>query len=165
MMHNRTFGLTLVCVLLISAIRVIATQGETTEKKPPITYCKVANHFARYNHKAFRISGIYRSGGEIMSFYDASCPSADLTAWVDYAPEFRKRSSASLISTMEKLLSADGRVQVDVLAEFDGPKPVTVPAGTPSEIADAMRGTNSRFGHANQFRFRIRFLKILSVDQ
>jgi hypothetical protein len=164
MTFNKLFHLALVSVLLICASATLPAQEQTAKQKHPITYCEVANHFPRFEHRVFRIRGIYRSGGENMSFYDPSCPAAKLTAWVDYAPEFHQKSPAALISTMEKLLNEDGRAQMDVLVKFDGPKRVIVPAGTPSEVADAMRGTNSRFGHANQFRFRVLFLKALSVE-
>jgi hypothetical protein len=65
---------------------------------------------------------------------------------------------------MEKLLKADGRAETDVLVEFDGPKPVTVPYGTSPDLAAVMRETNSRYGHANQFRFRVLFLQVLKVN-
>ena len=160
----KVFQLALVFMLLISAAAALPAQEQTAKQKHPIPYCTVASHFARYEHKVFRIRGIYRSGGENTSFYDLSCPAANLSAWVDYSPEFQQRSSASVVSTMDNLTSADGRAQIDVLVMFDGPKHVNVPAGTASEVADAMRGTNSRYGHANQFRFRVLFLKVLSAE-
>jgi hypothetical protein len=99
-----------------------------------------------------------------MSFYDPSCPKANHTAWVDYSSDFRQKSSPELVAAMEKLLQADGRAEIDVLVEFDGPKPVTVPYGTSPGLAAVMRGTNSRYGHANQFRFRVLFLQVLKVS-
>jgi hypothetical protein len=152
------------CAILLCAARGAGQQKMLAHEKAPTEYCKVVGDFAKYDHKVLRIRGVFRSGGEIMSFYDPACPTADLTSWVDYGSEFKRRSSPATILTMEKLISEDGRAQIDVLAEFDGPKPVSIPAGTPAEVADAMRGTNSRWGHANQFRFRIRFVKALAVS-
>ena len=146
--------------LLLCAPAVAVAQSN---EQLSVAYCKVAGHFARYDHKVFRIKGVYRSGGEIMSFYDPSCPAANLTAWVDYSPDFRQRSSPELVAAMEKLLKADGRAKIDVLVEFDGPKPVTVPDGTSPDLAAVIRETNSRYGHANQFRFRVLFLQVLKV--
>jgi hypothetical protein len=164
MTFNKLFHLALVSVLLICASATLPAQEQTAKQKHLITYCEVAKHFPRFEHKVFRIRGIYRSGGENMSFYDPSCPAANLSAWVDYAPEFQQKSLASVVSTMDNLTGADGRAQIDVLVKFDGPKDVNVPDGTASDVADAMRGTNSRYGHANQFRFRVLFLKVLSAE-
>jgi|SRR5579875_1508181 len=150
-------------VILLSAVGA-GRQHVSAHEKAPMEYCKVAADFGRYDHKVLRIRGVYRTGGEIMSFYDPSCPAADLASWVDYSSDFKRQTSPADMSIMEKLIREDGRVQVDVLAEFDGPKPVSIPNGTPAEIADVMRGTNSRWGHANQFRFRLRFLKVLAVS-
>jgi hypothetical protein len=152
------------CALLLCASTVAVGQSSRRNERPATPYCKVAEHFARYNHKIVRVRGVYRRGGEIMSFYDPSCPKADHTAWVDYSPDFRQKSSPELVASMEKLLQVDGRAEVDLLVEFDGPKPVTVPYGTSPNLAAVMRGTNSRYGHANQFRFRVLFLRVLKVS-
>lgn len=139
-------------------------QEKRDSKPPQAAYCKVAVHPSKYDHRVLRVKGIYRSGGEIMAFYDPTCPQKSSTAWVDYAEGLRQKSSPELIAAMEKLLSADGRAQVEVLAEFDGPKPVSIPSGTSPGLAAVMRGTNSRYGHANQFRYRLLFLQLLGVS-
>ena len=149
--------------LPISALLLCISIGAAQQPKP-LEYCKVATDFARYDHKVLRIKGVYRSGGEIMSFYDPSCPWTEMSSWVDYGSEFKSKSLPEVISAMNKLIDADGRAQIDIVAEFDGPKPVKIPRGTPPEVADAMRGTNARWGHANQFRFRMRFHKVLAVS-
>jgi hypothetical protein len=65
---------------------------------------------------------------------------------------------------MEKILDASGRARIVAVVEFDGPKPVEIPAGTPPELSEVMRGTNSRYGHQNQFGSRVVLLKIISVE-
>jgi hypothetical protein len=66
---------------------------------------------------------------------------------------------------LNQLLDQSGRAEVVVTARFDGPMKVIVPKGTPPEVAQVMRGTNSRYGHMNQYSVRLVLLSIDKVDR
>jgi hypothetical protein len=152
----------LVCLMPIFVVgQESRPSGHVGEDTP---YCKLAQQPERYNHRVLRIQAIYRSGGEIMSLYDAHCPSRESASWVDYADDLRQTTSPELLTRMNQLLKQNGRARITVRIEFYGPKPVAIPAGTPPALADVMRGTDSRWGHQNQFATRVRFLKILTVE-
>jgi hypothetical protein len=151
-------------VLVLTTTPVLAlTQQSAPKQDSPVSYCDLAREYAKYDHKIVRMTGIYRRGGEISSFYDPGCIDAD-SAWVDSLPGLKHQSSPDLVSTMEALLDAHGRAMIDAEVEFDGPKPVTIPPGTSPRLAEIIRYTNSRYGHENLFRFRVVLLRLRSVE-
>ena len=154
----------LLLVCLMSAFSVGQQSRPSAHVGGDTPYCKLAQQPERYNRRVLRVQAIYRSGGEIMSLYDAHCASRESASWVDYADELRQTTSPELLTKMNQLLKQNGRAKITVRLEFYGPKPVAIPAGTPPALADVMRGTDSRWGHQNQFATRARFLKILAVE-
>lgn len=152
-------------MLLSITARGLFAQNHKQEGAIPehVPYCQIIAHISKYNHRIIQTEAIYRSGGEVMSFYGLSCPSRDLGSWVDYSDDLRSATSAELMETMDMMLDTDGRVQIVALIEFDGPKPVKIPPGTSPRLAALMRGVNSRYGHLNQFRFRVVLQKVISV--
>jgi len=99
-----------------------------------------------------------------MSFYNPSCARSHETSWVAYSGDLRRTTSPELMQKMDKLLDENGRVRIVAVAEFSGPKAVDIPPGTPPDVADIMRGTNARYGHRNQFEYRVRLLKVMVVE-
>lgn len=150
------------CLLPVCAKGQEGSSDASVERR--IRYCKLVEQPEKYNHHFFQINAIYRSGGEIMSLYDADCPSRALASWVDYSQDLNLVTSPEVFTEMNRLLKENGRAKITVQLEFYGPKPVTIPRGTSPGLADLMRGTNSRWGHQNQFATRVRFLKILTVE-
>jgi len=144
---------------------VSAQQATKVQPTPKVAaYCEIASHQKEFDHDIVQTEGIFRRGRENWTFYSPSCPLADQTSWVDYSDDLRHSTSPELMGKMEKSLDSAGRVNLTVVLEFDGPKKVDVPPGTPPKVADLMRGVNSRYGHLNQFNSRVSFLKILAVD-
>lgn len=153
--------------LMLSCLPIMGlSQQPVPERHEPqhVPYCRAATHPAKYDHHVFKTDGIYRRGGEIMSFYSLSCAKNEQTSWVDYSHDFRKLTSAKLVQRMDSILDKDGRARVVAVLEFDGPKPVLIPSGTAESLTRLMRQTNSRYGHGNQFRSRVLLRKIISVE-
>ncbi len=130
----------------------------------PKDYCEVVQHSLANDHRILLVEGIYRRGGEIESFYGGSCPDGSLASWADSSKTLRDKTAPAVLNQLDTLLSKDGRARIVALLEFDGPKKVTIPAGTPPGIADLMRGTNSRYGHMNAFTYRVVLLRIHHVE-
>lgn len=129
-----------------------------------VPYCSIVEQSAKYDHHVLETEGIYGTGMEFSGFYSSSCPEWRKVSWVDYSDDLRKHTSPALFKRMEKLLDADGRARVVAIFRFDGPKPVKIPPGTPPGIAAAMRDTDSRYGHMNQFNYRVVLLKVIRVS-
>lgn len=127
-------------------------------------YCSLVAQSAKYDHHVFETEGIYRRGGEIRGFYSLSCAERKDSAWVDYSEDLREHTPPPLYKRMEKLLDADGRAGIVAVLRFDGPKKVKIAPGTPPALAAAMRDFDSRYGHMNQFKYRVVLLKIIRVD-
>ncbi len=151
-------------VVLFGAPTSDFAREQAAKRDARVPYCWIVTHAAKYSHHVLQIEGIYRAGGEIMSFYSLSCPNAEESSWVDYSKDLRKRTPAKVMKKMEKLLASDGRADIVALVEFDGPKAVTIPPGTPPKLAEVMRGTDSRYGHMNQFATRVLLLKVIKVN-
>lgn len=130
---------------------------------PEASYCRMVAQVPKFDHQVLKTEAVYRRGGEIMSLYSPSCPSHANSSWVDYSAALRDNTPPGLMDKMDTLLDADGRARIVAVVEFDGPKPVAIPPVTPSRLADVMRGTNSKWGHQNQFNSRVVLLRIISV--
>jgi hypothetical protein len=149
-------------VLTLSALG-LPQSFASPKSDPPSSYCDLAREYTKYDHQIVHVRGIYRRGGEIASFYDAGCIQSD-PAWVDWSPKLKQHSSPNLVSAMNALLDAQGRATVDAEIEFDGPKPVKIPPGTSPGLAKVMLSLNSRYGHMNQFRFRVVLVRLVGVE-
>ena len=130
---------------------------------PEVSYCRMVTQAAKFDHQVFKTEAVYRRGGEIMSLYSPSCPVHANSSWVDYSVALRDNTPPGLMKKMDTMLGANGRARIIAVLEFDGPKPVAIPPGTSPRLADAMRGTNSKWGHQNQFNSRVVLLRIISV--
>lgn len=65
---------------------------------------------------------------------------------------------------LNELLRRTGRAQITAIGEFDGPKKVNIPSGLSPDAANAMRETNSRYGHMNGWKFQFVFSTIEKVE-
>jgi len=129
-----------------------------------VAYCELAKNPNSYDHQLVETDGIYTEGAEIMSFYNLSCAKSEMSSWVDHSEDIRKSSSPESLQKMDDFLNTDGRAHIIAVLKFDGPKPVSIHAGTSDGLANVMRGTNSRYGHMNQFRTRVLLTKIISAE-
>lgn len=139
-------------------------QASTSRRVGRVAYCSIVAQSAKYDHHVLETKGIYGTGMEFSGFYSLSCPEWKNVSWVDYSDSLRKRSSPQLFKRMEKLLDADGRARVVAVLKFYGPRPVKIPPGTPPAMAAAMRAFDSRYGHMNQFNYRVVLLKIVRIS-
>lgn len=151
----------LACLPILGMMQAAAPNHANPER---VAYCELAKGPHTYDHQLVVTDGIYRRGGEIMSFYSPSCAKREMSSWVDYSEDLRKTSSAELMQRMDAILNTDGRAHIIAVLEFDGPKPVSIHAGTSDGLANVIRGTNSRYGHMNQFRTRVLLTKIISAE-
>jgi hypothetical protein len=128
-----------------------------------VPYCRMVKQYKKYDKRIVKTEAIYRSGGEISSFYHPSCPDRDKAAWVDYSGDLKKTTPSNLMKEMKAALDPDGRIWVTAIIRFDGPKPVEISPNAPKELAEIMNGINSRYGHMNQFDTRVVLIKVLSI--
>lgn len=163
-LHLKRYIARFFCLLLLAPIIGHTQQSKPTHAPLHVSYCQASINPGAYDHHVLETEGIYRRGGEIMSFYSLSCAKNELSSWVDYSDDFRKSTSLDLMRKMDSILDKDGRAHVIAVLEFDGPKPVSIPPGTSDGLASTMRQTNSRYGHGNQFRSRVLLLRLVSVE-
>jgi hypothetical protein len=153
-----------VMLMFVLQIQTRAQDSTVMNSRRPVSYCEVMEHMHRYDHKVIYVKAIYTSGGEITSFYDPTCTSSTGTSWLEVSKRVKSTTPMSVRASMQNLLGADGRAQVDALVEFYGPKPVKVPVGTSDGLAALMRDTDSKYGDANQFSTKVRLLKVMKVE-
>ena len=160
----RTF-MAFVLVLVIGDAACLA-EGAARDRPPDrlVPYCELIKHVSKFDHQVVETEVIYTRGIEISSAYDVSCRKSDQLAWVDEFTELRKATPAALMERVETWLRKDRRVRVKAVVEFDGPKGVDIPPGTPPETEALMRGMNSRYGHMNRFGFRIMLIKLIAAE-
>jgi len=157
--------LTLSIGLLLGASKCGSAQTKGGDHTAPeVSYCRMVAQVAKFDHQVVKTEAVYRRGGEIMSLYNPSCPVHADSSWVDYSAALRDNTPPGLMEKMDTMLDANGRVRIIAVLEVDGPKPVAIPPRTPPRLADAMRGTNSKWGHQNQFNSRVILLRIISVE-
>lgn len=167
MNKQNVIAVSILCLgAMLGAPRIQCAQDR--EQKTPaskrVAYCSILAQSAKYDHRILKTEGIYGTGMEFSGFYSLSCPEWRKVSWVDYSDGLRKHTSPALFKRMERLLDADGRARVVAVLKFDGPKPVKIPPGTPPAIAASMRATNSRYGHMNQFNYRVVLLRIINAE-
>lgn len=157
----------LVLLTFVYASQAFAGAQTTTANQPleAVTLCQLTQEWTKYDHRTARIEVIYHASNETSEIYDPACPTSDHTAWValipygspsPIPPELKRR--------LNELLKQNGRARITVEGEFDGPKKVDVPPGLSPGAADALRATNSRYGHQNHWEFQFVFSKIEKVD-
>lgn len=130
-----------------------------------VSLCQLTQHWEQYDHKIVRIEANYRAGFEISEVYDPGCATSDHTAWVKLLPYGSPSPvPAELEAKLSELLKQKGRARITAVGEFDGPKKVDVPPGLSPEATDAMRETNSRYGHMNGWRFQFVFSRVEKVE-
>lgn len=141
--------------------RVAPAPGSPSGQAVP--YCEIVKQVAKFDHHVVETEVVYRRGAEISSVYSLSCPEASKEAWVDESEDLRKATPTAVMEAVEGSLRRDGRVRIRAVLEFDGPKPVVIPPGTPPWIEALMLGVNSRYGHANQFTYRVLLIKVIAA--
>jgi hypothetical protein len=137
----------------------VATQTSRT-----VSLCELTSAWKNYDHSTVQIEAIYASGAESSEVYDVNCPSRSDAAWVEFPDAIEKATPPEIRDKLNQLLRTDGRARVVVRGRFDGPKKVDIPPDTPPNVADVMRGVNSRYGHQNRWNFQFVFSKIEKVE-
>jgi hypothetical protein len=153
-------------VLLAYASRAESPQvGIPDESLSTVSLCQLTRDWEKYDHKIVRIESIYHTGNEVSQLYDPGCATSDQTAWVKLLP-YGSPSPVPprLKQKLNELLRRTGRAQITAIGEFDGPKRANIPSGLSLEAANAMRETNSRYGHMNGWKFQFVFSKIEKVE-
>jgi hypothetical protein len=139
-----------------------AGQHVKLKKSHPVPYCMMVENPHRYDHSILLVHAIYTRGGEVTSLYDPSCNKAGGASWLEYSKNLPHTTSSSTLAALDRQLDTKGRAEIDALVEFYGPKTIKVPKGTSDGLAALMRGTDSKYGHANQFATKVILLKVVS---
>jgi len=130
-----------------------------------VSLCRLTKNWREFDHHVVRIEAIYSVGNETSEVYDSDCPAHDNAAWVKLLPYGSPSPiPPELKEKLNELLRRNGRARITAIGEFDGPKKVNVPSGLSPEAADAMRETNSRYGHMNGWKFQFVFSKVEKVE-
>jgi hypothetical protein len=139
--------------------------GAANQQIETVSLCELTQHWEKYDHKEVRLNAIYATGNERSEVYDLGCATSDQTAWVKLLP-YGSPSPVppELKEKLNELQRRNGRARIIAIGEFDGPKKVNVPSGLSTQAADAMRYTNSRYGHMNGWKFQFVFSKVEKVE-
>ena len=154
-------------ILLACVSQVVATpQASMADQSiETVSICQLTRQWERYDHRIVRIEAIYHTSNEVSQVYDPDCAASDQTAWVKLLP-YGSPSPVppELKEKLNELLRRNGRARITAIGQFDGPRKVKVPSGLSPEAADAMRETNSRYGHMNSWKFQFVFSKVERVE-
>jgi hypothetical protein len=147
----------------VSAAQQPSVAQQTTRNV--LSLCELTSAWRHYDHSVVAIEAIYASGAESTELYDVNCPSRSDAAWVEFPKAIEKVTPPDIMDKLNRLLRSDGRARVFVIGRFDGPKKVSIPPNTPPDVADVMRGVNSRYGHQNRWNFQFVLSKIEEVER
>ena len=154
-------------MLVLACVAQTGTNQEATTPTPPaetVSLCQMTKHWESYDRKIVRLEANYSTGNETSEVYDPACATHEQTAWVKLLPYSAPSPvPAELRARLNELLIRKGRARITAIGEFEGPKQVNVPSSLSPEAADAMRETNSRYGHMGGWKFQFVFSKVEKV--
>ncbi|HXW63058.1 MAG TPA: hypothetical protein VEJ45_10690 [Candidatus Acidoferrales bacterium] len=155
----------LILIACVSQVGATPQPSMRDQSIATVSLCQLTRHWEKYDHRIVRIEAIYHTSNEVSQVYDPGCPTSDQTAWVELLPyDSPSPVPPELKEKLNELLRSSGRARITVIGEFDGPKKVNVPSGLSPEAADAVRETNSRYGHMNSWKFQFVFSKVEKVE-
>jgi len=154
----------LVATWLVASPSQSAADGRATASGDYVPFCEVVRNPERYDQHRITTAGIIKGGPEMSDFLDPSCetgPERDVgTLPVPLGDAVHRTAGWKEVTS---LLKRDHRVFVVVRGIFDAYRRYEGPMPPDPELQDILKRGNSRFGHQNFARFRLRIESVRFV--
>jgi len=141
-----------VIALLLSM--VLQTSGDRTEF---VSFCDVLQHPDKYDQKSVLTTGIYQAGPEFSDFVEPDCPT---TSDRDYTtlpvPVSNQVQRTNGWRGLRQELEKNKKAFVVIRAVFDAYNRYEGPLPADPKLQEVLKLGNSRFGHLNFARYRLR---------
>jgi hypothetical protein len=143
--------MTIVALLFGAALQASADLTEY------VSFCELVQHPERYDQKNVLTSGIYQAGPEFSDFVDPDCPTTPERDVGTLPVPIRERVQDSRgWKRMRQVLEQNKRAFVVVRGVFDAYNRYEGPLPADPRLQEVLKKGNSRFGHLNFARFRLR---------
>ncbi len=146
----------LVGIWLVAAPPQAAMRPEATGRNEYVPFCEVVRNPERYDQRWITTAGIILAGPEASDFYDPSCDGPDLDVFTLPVALSDPVTRTAEWKQLGKLLDKDRRAFVVVRGVFDAYRRYEGPLPADPKLQDILKRGNSRFGHQNVARFRLR---------
>lgn len=151
----------LVCASLLG----ISSQAPSNRRTEYVSFCDVSNEPEKYDQTSITTSGIYAAGPEFAVFIDPACPPTtqrDNAAFPTPIDSAVQRSQ--LWQRMGQIIDRDQQAFVVVRGVFDAYKRYEGRLPDDPKLQEILKIANSRFGHLNFARFRLRIESVEFVS-
>jgi hypothetical protein len=122
-----------------------------------VPFCEIVRNPERYDQKLVTTSGIFRAGPEFAGFVDPGCePSPERDVETFPVPIRDAVSRTAGWNRLGQILDRDKRAFVVIRGVFDAYRRYEGPLPAGPALQEVLKKGNSRFGHLNFARFRLR---------
>jgi hypothetical protein len=122
-----------------------------------VSFCEIVQYPDRYDQKIVLTSGIYTAGPEFSDFVDVSCPTTPERDVGTLPVPIRERVQGTREwRRLREVLEKDKRAFIVVRGVFDAFNRYEGPLPDDPRLQEVLKKGNSRFGHLNFARFRLR---------
>jgi len=129
-----------------------------------VPFCEIVQNPGRYDQKTVTTSGMIKAGSEFSEFLDPGCatgPARDVGTLPVPLGDAVQRTAGW--KTLANILDRDSVAFVVVRGVFDAYKRYEGPLPPDPNLQDILKRGNSRFGHQNFARFRLRIETVAFV--
>jgi hypothetical protein len=131
-----------------------------------VSFCELVQHPEKYDQKSVLTSGFYQAGPEFADFLDPECPTTpERDAGTLPVPIRERVQDSSGWKRMRQVLEKDKRAFIVLRAVFDAYNRYDGPLPADPRLQEVLKKGNSRFGHLNFARFRLRIESIEFVSR
>lgn len=143
-------------MMLVALLLSTVLQG-TTNRTEYVSFCEIVQHAERYDQKSVLTSGIYTAGPEFSDFLDPNCPTTpERDVGTLPAPSRDRVQDTRGWKRLRQVLEKDKRAFIVVRGVFDAYNRYQGPLPADPRLQEVLKKGNSRFGHLNFARFRLR---------
>jgi hypothetical protein len=122
-----------------------------------VPFCELVQQPERYDQKSVLTSGVLQAGPEFAAFSDPACPASSERDVSTLPVPIRARVQDSTgWKRMDQVLDRDKRAFVVIRGVFDAYNRYDGPLPADARLQEVLKKGNSRFGHLNFARFRLR---------
>ena len=122
-----------------------------------VPFCEIVRNPERYDQRLVTTAGVFRAGPEFSDFVDMSCePSPEQDVGTLPVPIRDAVSRTNGWNRLGQILDKDKRAFVVIRGVFDAYKRYEGPLPADPALQEVLKKGNSRFGHLNFARFRMR---------
>jgi hypothetical protein len=151
-------------VTFIALLIGVLLQGSAVRMEY-VPFCEIVQHPERYDQTSVLTSGIYQVGPEFSEFLDPDCPSAPgRDVGTLPVPSSDRVLTSGGWRRMNQVLNRENRAFIVIRGVFDAYNRYEGPVPADPQIEEILRKGNSRFGHMNFARFRLRIESVEFVS-